>query len=145
MARLRRQVKQLQTERDILAKATAWFAGKKRCDTHIVFELVMANQAVYPVRFLCRVLGVSASGFYAWRDRPPSARAMNNAVLTERIRQIHAESDQTYEMPGVRPTLRVQQELKTGGYEPDDCVFFSCKEVMEAAEKNLDQGNLLPR
>ena len=48
-------------------------------------------------------------------------------------------------MPEVRPTLRVQQDLKTGGYEPDDCVFFSCKEVMEAAEKNLDQGNFLPR
>ena len=41
--------------------------------------------------------------------------------------------------------MRVQQDLKTGGYEPDDCVFFSCKEVMEAAEKNLDQGNFLPR
>jgi hypothetical protein len=41
--------------------------------------------------------------------------------------------------------LRVQQDLKTGGYEPYDCVFFSCKEVMEAAEKNRDQGNFLPR
>ena len=60
----------------------------------------MANQAVYPMRFLCRVVDVSASGFYAWRDRPPSARVMNNAVLTERIRQLHAESDQTYEMAG---------------------------------------------
>lgn len=68
----------------------------------------MANQAVYPVRSLCRVLGVSASGFYAWRDRPRSARAMNNAVLTERIRQIHADSDQTYGMPRVRAELRAQ-------------------------------------
>jgi len=41
--------------------------------------------------------------------------------------------------------LRVQQDLKTGEYEPHDCVFFSCKEVMEAAEKNLDQGSFLPR
>lgn len=49
-------------ERDILAKATAWFASKSG-DTHIVFELVMANQAVYPVRTLYRVLGVSASLF----------------------------------------------------------------------------------
>lgn len=68
----------------------------------------MANQAAYPVRTLCRVLNVSASGFYAWRDRPPSARAMNNAVLTEHIRQIHAESDQTYGMPRVRAELRDQ-------------------------------------
>ena len=68
----------------------------------------MANQACYPVRTLCRVLGVSASGFYAWRCRPPSARAMNNAVLTERIRQIHAESDETYGMPRVRAELRDQ-------------------------------------
>ena len=60
----------------------------------------MANQAVYPMRFLCRVVDVSASGFYAWRDRTPSARVMTNAMLTERIPQLHAESDQTYEMAG---------------------------------------------
>jgi len=45
------------------------------------------------VRTLCRVLKVSPSGFYAWRARPPSKRAMEDAVLTERIRQIHAASD----------------------------------------------------
>ena len=66
----------------------------------------MANQALYPVRTLCRVLGVSASGFHAWRGRVPSARAVDNIVLTERIRQIHAESDQTYGMPRVRAELR---------------------------------------
>ena len=65
----------------------------------------MATQALYPMRTLCRVLGVSASGFYAWRCRAPSARTMNNAMLTEQIRQIHAESDQTYGMPRVRAEL----------------------------------------
>jgi putative transposase len=68
----------------------------------------MANQALYPVRTLCRVLGVSASGFYAWRGRVPSARVVNNILLTERIRQIHAESDRTYGMPRVRAELRDQ-------------------------------------
>lgn len=41
--------------------------------------------------------------------------------------------------------LRVQQDLMTGGYEADDCAFFSCREVMEAARKNLDHGHFLPR
>jgi hypothetical protein len=35
---------------------------------------------------------------------------------------------------------RVQQDLMTGGYEPDDCVYFSCKETIEAAQGNLDQN-----
>lgn len=60
-----------------------------------------ANQAVHPVRTMCRALGVSAAGYYAWRERAPSARAIDNAVLTERIRAVHAESDATYGMPRV--------------------------------------------
>ena len=54
---------------------------------------------------MCSVLQVSASGYYAWRDRAPAPRAIANAVLTERIRQIHAESDATYGMPRVRAEL----------------------------------------
>ena len=62
----------------------------------------MANQADLPVRTMCRVLGVSASGFYAWRERAPSQRSIANAVMTERIRQIHKESYESYGMPRVR-------------------------------------------
>lgn len=65
----------------------------------------MANQADFPVRTLCRVLDVSASGFYAWCARKPSARAIENAVLTERIRAIHAASDGTYGCARVRAEL----------------------------------------
>ncbi|MDE2150599.1 MAG: IS3 family transposase [Gammaproteobacteria bacterium] len=78
---------------------------KSREDVHPVFELVMANQAKYPVRSLCRALKVSPSGFYAWRDRPPSQRCLADGVMTERIRAIHAESDDSYGMPRVRAEL----------------------------------------
>lgn len=47
----------------------------------------MANQAELPVRTMCRVLGVSASDLYSWRDRAPSQRSIANAVMTERIEQ----------------------------------------------------------
>jgi putative transposase len=60
---------------------------------------------------MCRVLKVSASGYYAWCGRAPSRRRIANAVLTERIRQIHAESDATYGMPRVRAEL-IEQGLR---------------------------------
>ena len=64
-----------------------------------------ANQADAKVATMCRALGVSTSGYYAWRDRAPSTTAMNNAVLIERIRQVHADSHHTYGMPRVRAEL----------------------------------------
>lgn len=67
-----------------------------------------ANQAEYPVRTMCRVLKVSPSGFYAWKERAPSRRAMEDAVLIERIRQIHAGSDGNYGSPNIHAELRDQ-------------------------------------
>ncbi len=58
------------------------------------------------VHAFCRVLGVSASGYYQWLQRAPSARQIANAVMTETIRQVHRESDQTYGMPRVRAELQ---------------------------------------
>ena len=45
---------------------------------------------------MCRLLGVSTSGYYCWRDRPPSARALSDEVLTEKIRLVQAQSRETY-------------------------------------------------
>jgi putative transposase len=70
----------------------------------------MANQADFPVRTMCRVLGVSAGGFYAWRERASSQRSITNAVMTERIRQIHKDSYESYGMPRVRAEL-IEQDV----------------------------------
>jgi putative transposase len=54
------------------------------------------------------VLGVSPSGYYAWRKRGLSARARSNGELLEKIRQIHEESDGTYGAPRIHPELKAQ-------------------------------------
>src|SRR6202046_2776212 len=68
-----------------------------------------AHQALYPIPPMARVLKVSASGYYAWRSRPASARATADAGLTRHIRTIHAGSHRTYGAP------RVHAELKADG------------------------------
>ena len=73
-----------------------------------MFEFVEANQAQFPAAVCCRVLGVSTSGYYDWRTRPPSSRALADEVLSEEIRLVHEQSRQTY---GYR---RVRAELSDG-------------------------------
>lgn len=55
---------------------------------------------------LCRLLGVSTSGYYAWRTRPPCVRAEADRALGVRIRAIHAKSRGTYGMPRIHAELR---------------------------------------
>jgi len=55
---------------------------------------------------MCRVLGVSPSGYYAWRTRPPSARAQADQRLLTRIRAIHAQSRGTYGAPRIHAELQ---------------------------------------
>ena len=67
-----------------------------------------ANQAEHPRATMCRVLGVSPSGYYAWKQRPPSARARQDAELTMKIHTIHLESRGTYGAPRVHAELAAQ-------------------------------------
>ncbi len=58
------------------------------------------------MRTLCRVLGVSPSGYYGWRDRPPSDREVGNERLLARMREIHEFSRETYGRPRMYAELR---------------------------------------
>jgi hypothetical protein len=70
------------------------------------FRFIAAEKVSHSVVTLCRVLGVSTSGFYAWRGRAPSVRSRTDAVLLEHIRAAHAESHCTYGVPRVHAELR---------------------------------------
>ena len=63
----------------------------------------------FPIRLMCRCLQVSASGYYSWATRPPSARTQENARLVRRMRALHAEHD------GVLGSPRMWEELRYAG------------------------------
>jgi putative transposase len=68
-----------------------------------------AHQAQHRIATMSRVLGVSASGYYAWRGRPASKRAQEDGILLRQIRTAHAASRETYGVP------RVWRELRAAG------------------------------
>ncbi len=67
------------------------------------------NQAVYPIATMCRLLGLSTSGYYAWAKRAPSRRARDDAMLLAEIRMAHVASHGTYGAP------RIQIDLAENG------------------------------
>jgi len=71
-----------------------------------LFRFIDAEKACLPVALLCRMLGVSRSGYYAWRKRPPSKRRREDATLTEKIRRVHERSRRTYGYPRIHTELR---------------------------------------
>ena len=70
-----------------------------------MFRFVASERATFPVTMMCRVLGVSPSGFWAWLGRGPSARARADADLTATIRAVHDRSRGTYGSPRVHADL----------------------------------------
>ena len=51
------------------------------------YRLIEAEKTNFPVQFMCRMLGVSRSGYYDWRDRSPSRRSREDTALSEKIRR----------------------------------------------------------
>jgi putative transposase len=74
------------------------------------FQCITRHRHSYPIRMVCRVLKVSASGYYACRQRSDSRRRCENRRLLAEIRTIHAKSTGTY------GSLRVRAELKDQGH-----------------------------
>ena len=66
------------------------------------------HQADYPIASMCRLLGVSSSGYYAWMKRRPSRRAETDAALIGEIRAAHAASRGTYGAPRIHAELTAE-------------------------------------
>jgi putative transposase len=92
--------------RDILKKATAFFrpGGKS-----MRFARIDGAKAEFPVHRLCRVLGVSQSGYFAWRGQLVCRRQRDDMVLLAHVRSAFALSSGTYGSP------RMTRELRDGG------------------------------
>ncbi|WP_409201838.1 IS3 family transposase [Pseudomonas aeruginosa] len=74
------------------------------------FRAIEALAGRYPVAPMCRLLQVSRSGFYAWQQRPPSAREMANRRLSQEIRTIH------HDVNGIYGRRRIKAELTAMGH-----------------------------
>jgi putative transposase len=72
------------------------------------FAYIHAEKASFPVAALCRLLGVTRQGYYAFARRPPSQRVFAEASLCETIRQVFADSGETYGSPRVLRELRAR-------------------------------------
>ena len=70
------------------------------------YPFIDAEKVNYPVVILCRVMCVSRAGFYAWKNRPPSRRALEDKRLRSCIREIHSQSRRTYGVPRIFKVLR---------------------------------------
>jgi transposase InsO family protein len=69
---------------------------------------IEAHRQEFDITLMCRLLDVSRSGYYAWRQRQPSAREMADTQLLEEINKIFAASGQTYGSPRIHIELRAE-------------------------------------
>ncbi len=72
------------------------------------FEFIDAQKALFPVEFMCEQLGVSRSGYYAWKQRPECERDKADQALAEVVTQVHQESRGRYGSPRVHAELRAR-------------------------------------
>lgn len=74
------------------------------------YAFIRAHRETHKVIRLCQVLGVSASGYYDWLERPESSRCKENRRLTVKIRQFHLVSQGRYGSPRIYQDLRADGE-----------------------------------
>ena len=75
------------------------------------YAFIRAQSQEHRIGRLCTALGVSVSGYYAWRDRPESATAQRNRALSAKIKVFHAASRGTYGSPRIHRDLVADGEV----------------------------------
>ena len=117
------------------------------------YQAIQKQAALYPVRPLCWLLGVSTSGYYAWRRRPVSRRAQENGRLVTAMQQIHQAVKQTYGSPRMHAELvaqgfacgrhRVARLMRQHGLMAKMTVRF--RRLTKAGKREKAADNLLNR
>lgn len=79
-----------------------------------IYRIISAERASFPVSLQCEVLGVSRSGYYGWANGVPSDRALSDAWLTEKIREIHRRARGVYGVRRVHAELRLGHDVRVG-------------------------------
>lgn len=74
------------------------------------FRFVQEHRETFRVGKMCEVLKVSRSGFYAWLDRQPSRRVLEDATISEQVRKLHRETHGIYGSPRIHRLLRKRGE-----------------------------------
>jgi transposase InsO family protein len=74
----------------------------------MTFQFIDDHRDEFPIRRMCQVLGVSRSGYYAWRQRWPSQREMANQELGDKIEEVYEKSHRTYGSPRIFRALQRQ-------------------------------------
>ena len=107
LRKVKRDYERLKIEHELLKKAIEFTSKRKQTSSPSSEHC----QAQYSVRAsVCRLYAVSASGYYAWRERAPSERAKRDAVLLDKIQHEHAVSRETYGSPRVHEALQREGE-----------------------------------
>jgi transposase InsO family protein len=74
------------------------------------YAFINAHMGQHAVRTMCRVLAVSRSGYYAWRNRKTTQSEQTNQALLQKIKRIYRESDKSYGSPRIYRQLREEGE-----------------------------------
>ncbi len=80
----------------------------------MAFRLIDQERAHHPVSLLCSVLKVTRQGYYAWKQRLPSARRVRDEELKPAILALYAKSRDTYGAPRITRRLRIEQGIRIG-------------------------------
>jgi len=141
LSRLRRENRILHEEREFL-KSRSLLCQGDRSDEVETFRFVEREKADHAVAALCRVLGVSTSGYYTWRTRGPSGRARQDAELVGPIIRIHRDSRGTYRAPRVNAELAmgtgIRCSMKTELF--DRCSWLSRRALASAIFEYIESS-----
>jgi putative transposase len=132
----RRRISELETELEVHRRAAELLKEVVPPKGRYAVIKTMAAEGL-PVNLCCRVLHVSVSGYYAWRDRPLSPRALRHVWLTEQIRAVHLASRGTYGSRRVHAELRLGQGIIVG--------YHAVEMLMRRADVKGLPGSRRPR